>query len=91
LTYLEWQITNTPKNKRVKNTFSSYISVTLSFTQTIPAVSAQQAVEEIDEIPEFSISQSVAARAIVRSEHIIIILGIRYCALGENEYGRENP
>jgi hypothetical protein len=43
--------------------------VTLPFTQVMPAVSVQHAVEEIDEIPEFSISQSVAARAIVRSEH----------------------
>jgi hypothetical protein len=29
----------------------------------------QHAVEEIDDIPEFSISQSVAARAIVKSTH----------------------
>jgi hypothetical protein len=43
--------------------------VTLPFTQTIPDVSVQHAVEEIDDIPELSISQSVAARAIVRSEH----------------------
>jgi hypothetical protein len=35
----------------------------------MPAVSVQQAVEEIEEIPELSISQSVAARAIVTSEH----------------------
>jgi hypothetical protein len=56
---------------------SSYISVTLSFTQiigfsqspTTQNFSVQHAVEEIDEIPEFSISQSVAARAKVRIEH----------------------
>jgi hypothetical protein len=56
---------------KVKNTVFTYISVTLSFTQTIPVVSVQQAVEEINEIPEFSISQSVSARAIVRSENIM--------------------
>jgi 5,10-methylenetetrahydrofolate reductase len=51
------------------NTMNSYISITLSFIQTIPDVSVQQAVEEIDEIPELSISQSVAERVAVRSEH----------------------
>jgi hypothetical protein len=51
------------------NTDKSYISVTLSLTQTIAAVLVQQALEEIDEIPEFSISQSVAAMVAVRSEH----------------------
>jgi hypothetical protein len=56
------------------NKENSYISVTLPSTQTMPEVLVQQAVEEIDEIPEFSISQSVAARAIVRSEHIITTL-----------------
>jgi hypothetical protein len=49
----------------------SYISVTLPSTQTMPEISAQQAVEEIDEIPEFSISQSVAASETVRSEQIM--------------------
>jgi hypothetical protein len=37
----------------------------------MPIVSVQQAVEEIDGIPEFNISQSVAARTVVRSEHIM--------------------
>jgi hypothetical protein len=40
----------------------------------MPAVSVQQAVEEIDEIPELSISQSVAESAIVRSEHRMITM-----------------
>jgi hypothetical protein len=47
----------------------SYIFVTLPFTQDIPAVSVQHAVEEIAGMPEFSISQSVAAKAIVKSAH----------------------
>jgi hypothetical protein len=47
----------------------SYISVTLLCTQTMPEVLVQQAVEEIDVIPEFNISQSLAARFIVRREH----------------------
>jgi hypothetical protein len=52
-------------------TKNSYISVTLPLTQTIPGVSVQHAVEEINGMPEFSISQSVAARAILRSENRI--------------------
>jgi hypothetical protein len=31
----------------------------------------QHAVEEIDEIPEFNISQSVAAKIVVKREHIM--------------------
>jgi hypothetical protein len=58
----------------VLNTGNSYISFTLPLMQTIPAVSVQQAVEEIDEIPEFSISQSVAARAKVKNEHRMKIM-----------------
>jgi hypothetical protein len=37
------------------------ISVTLPSAQVIPAVAVQQSVDDIDGIPEFSISQSVAA------------------------------
>jgi hypothetical protein len=35
----------------------------------MPVVSVQQAVEEINDIPELSISQSVAAIVAVKSEH----------------------
>jgi ABC-type antimicrobial peptide transport system permease subunit len=49
--------------------YNLYISVTLSFTQTIPSVSVQHAVEEIAGIPELSISQSVAAIVEVKSAH----------------------
>jgi hypothetical protein len=58
----------TPVNQLIElNTVTSYINITLPSLQAIPAV-LQQAVEEIDEIPEFSISQSVAARAIFKIE-----------------------
>jgi hypothetical protein len=56
------------------NTTYSYIFVTLPFLHDIPLVSEQQAVEEIDDIPELSIPQSVAARAIVRNEHRLNIM-----------------
>jgi mannose/fructose/N-acetylgalactosamine-specific phosphotransferase system component IID len=48
------------------------MSTTLPFTQTIPAVSVQQDVEEIEEIPEFNISQSVAAKVTVMIDKIMI-------------------
>jgi hypothetical protein len=47
----------------------SYISVTLPSTQVISLVSVQHAVGEIEGIPEFSISQSVAANVVAMSKH----------------------
>jgi hypothetical protein len=48
------------------------MSVTLPFTQTIPEVSVQQDVEEIERIPEFNISQSVDAKVTVMIDKIMI-------------------
>jgi hypothetical protein len=45
-----------------------YISVTLPFLHIIPTGSVQHAEEDINGIPEFKISQSVAAKVTSRSE-----------------------